>query len=185
MIFMPIMKGHSQSITSDYNTKIDFKKYKTYAWMAPGDSVFNGRRPDKVFAGYIVYSGNEELKKKGMAMDLVQPDAVFIFNTNVQERTEYMQSPIVSVGVGVAVGAPGYYGPGYYVGGSVPVAGGEITEKKVADGILAFDMYDTKTHELIWSGMVEKTFSATGDDVEALIAEYTKRIFKKFPVKKK
>lgn len=177
-IVMRVSQGQAQPIISDYNTHTDFSKYKTYAWMAPGDSVLNGRRTDKVFGGYIMYAANEELKKKGMTIDLVKPDAVFILNTSVKQKTEYSQSPTLSVGVGVA-------GPGYYVEGSAPVAGGEITEKTMTDGILEFNMYDTKTGSLIWSGSVEKTFSTYADDVEALIGEYTKKIFKKLPVKNK
>ena len=45
-------------------------------------------------------------------------------------------------------------------------------------------MYDTETRKLVWSGTVEKTFKLT-DDVEKIIADYTVKIFKKYPVKGK
>ncbi|HPM31895.1 MAG TPA: DUF4136 domain-containing protein, partial [Chryseolinea sp.] len=144
VIILLAIEGQAQSVKTDYNTKTDFKKYKTYAWMAPGDTVLNGRRPDKLYAGSIMLFANEELKKKGLTMVSIEPEVVFVFHTRVDERTVYSQSPTLSVGVGVA-------GPGYYVGGYAPVAGGEITEKQVEDGILAFDMYDTKTRELVWT----------------------------------
>lgn len=168
--------SNAQSVFSDHDTKADFKKYKTYAWMAPGDTVLNGRRKDKIYGGYIMYAANLELKNKGMKMDTIQPDAIFIFSTTVEEKIEYSQSPTLSVGVGVA-------GPGYYVASSAPIAGGEITEKQMEDGVLSYNMYDAKTHALIWNGGVKKTFSASMDDIEALISKYTKMIFKKLPIK--
>jgi hypothetical protein len=45
-------------------------------------------------------------------------------------------------------------------------------------------MYDTQTKKLVWSGSVEKTFSMA-DDIEKILADYTTRIFKKLPIKKK
>lgn len=166
----------SQSVTSDYDTHLDFKKFKSYAWLAPGDSVLNRYRHDKLYGGAIMYAANQELNARGLTMDTVNPDAIFIFYTTVEEITKYSQSATLSIGVGVA-------GPGYYVGGSAPVAGGQITATTVQDGNLKFVMYDTHTKKMVWSGMVSKEFKLT-DDVEKIVMDYTARIFKKFPVKK-
>ena len=166
-----------QDIFSDYDTKADLNKYKTYAWLAPGDSVLNGHRKDKLYAGYIMYAANNELKGKGMIMSTDHPDAIFIFGTQVRDKTKYTQSPTLSIGVGVA-------GPGYYVAGSAPVAGGEITESTVTDGAIIYDMYDGKTGKLVWTGGANKTF-AQSDDIEKIIGDYTKRIFRKLPIKHK
>lgn len=168
---------HGQSVISDQNTKTDFKKFKTYAWLAPGDSVLNRYPKNKLFAGYIIYSANKELTSRGLKMDTLKPDAIFVFYTSVEEITVYSQSATLSVGVGVA-------GPGYYVSGYAPVAGGKITESIEEDGMLKYVMFDTETREMVWTGMVEKRFKIT-DDVEKLIADYTVKIFKKYPGKKK
>ncbi len=169
------LDGKAQSVFSDYDTNVDFNQYKTYAWLAPGDSVLNGPRRDKLYAGYIMYAANSELKSKGMVMSTDQPDVVFIFGTQVRDKTKYTQAPTLSIGVGVA-------GPGYYVASSAPVAGGQITETTVTDGAITFDMYDGKTGKLVWTGGAKKTFAAS-DDVEKIIADYTKKIFKKLPIK--
>jgi hypothetical protein len=168
---------YAQSVKTDYDTQTDFKKFKTYAWLAPGDSVLNRERIDKVYGGTITYVANQELKNRGLKMDELQPDAIFVFYTSVEEIIKYSQSPTLSVGVGVA-------GPGYYVGGSAPVAGGKITATSMEDGTLKYSMYDTQTKKLVWSGSVEKTFSMA-DDIEKILADYTTRIFKKLPIKKK
>ncbi|MDZ7648140.1 MAG: DUF4136 domain-containing protein [Cytophagales bacterium] len=167
----------AQSVKTDYDTQTDFKKFKTYAWLAPGDSVLNRERLDKVYGGTITYVANQELKSRGLKQDTLSPDAIFVFYTSVEEIIKYSQSPTLSVGVGVA-------GPGYYVGGSAPVAGGKITATSMEDGTLKYSMYDTQTKKLVWSGSVEKTFSMA-DDIEKILADYTMRIFKKLPIKKK
>jgi len=166
----------AQSVISDQNTKTDFKKFKTYAWLAPGDSVLNRYRSDKLYGGYIMHAANQELTSRGLKMDTLKPDLIAVFYTSVEEITVYSQSATLSVGVGVA-------GPGYYVSGYAPVAGGKITESTEEDGMLKYVIFDTQTREMIWTGMVEKRFKLT-DDVEKIIADYTVKIFKKYPVKK-
>lgn len=166
----------AQSVTSDHDTQLDFKTFKTYAWLAPGDSVLNRHRRDKLYGGYIMYAANKELSERGLKMDTLNPDAIFVFYTSVEEITEYSQSATLSIGVGVA-------GPGYYVGGSAPVAGGKVTATTMEDGTLKYVMYDTKTKRMAWSGMANKKFKLS-DDVEKMIGYYTDKIFKKYPVKK-
>jgi hypothetical protein len=170
------LPANSQSVKSDRNTQIDFKKFKTYAWLAPGDSVLNRYRRDKLYSGAITHAANMELNKRGLKMDTAAPQAIFVFYTSVEEITQYSQSATLSIGVGVA-------GPGYYVAGSAPVAGGKITASTVEDGNLKFVMYDTETKRIVWTGMANKQFKLT-DDVEKIIMDYTAKIFKKYPVKK-
>jgi hypothetical protein len=165
-----------QSVKADFDTKTDFKKFKTYAWLAPGDSVLNRYRRDKLYCGAITYAANQELRSRGMKLDSLKPDAVFLFYTSVEEITTYSQSPTLSVGVGVA-------GPGYYVAGYAPVAGGNITVSTSEDGMLQFAMYDTETRRLVWTGTAKKNFKMS-DDVQKIVMDYTAKIFKKYPVKK-
>src|SRR4026207_1956846 len=110
------------------------------------------------------------LGSRGLKMDTLKPDAIFVFFTSVEEVTVYSQSATLSVGVGVA-------GPGYYVSGYAPVAGGKITESTEEEGVLKYVMFDTETREMVWTGTVEKRFKLT-DDVEKIINDYTIKIFK-------
>jgi hypothetical protein len=165
----------AQKIRMDFDGQTDFKKFKTYAWLAPGDSVLNRYRSEKLYAGTITYSANQELKSRGLKMDTLRPDAIFVFNTEAHEITKYSQSPTLSMGVGVA-------GPGYFVGGSAPVAGGNITAITQEAGILSYDMYDTETGKLVWTASTEKTFKMS-DDLKKLLEDVTRNIFKKLPIK--
>jgi hypothetical protein len=123
-----------------------------------------------------MYAANQELSGRGLKMDTLNPDAIFIFYTSVEEIIQYSQSPTLSIGVGVA-------GPGYYVAGSAPVAGGNITATTLEDGSLKFVMYGTGSKKLIWSGTANKKFKMS-DDVQKIIMDYTVKIFKKYPIKK-
>ncbi len=101
-------------IFTNYNKKTDFSTYKTFAWIAPYDTVINMHRKDKPYGNYIVKVCDQELFKKGMVLDTVNPDVVFMFDTRLDETIEYNESPTTSVGV--AVYAPAYYGQNYYGG---------------------------------------------------------------------
>jgi len=175
ILWLPL-QGNAQKISADYDTKTDFNKFRTYAWLAPGDSVLNRYRNDKLYCGYITYAANQELQSRGLKMDTLRPDVIFVFKTSVEEFTRYSESPTLSVGVGVA-------GPGYYVAGYAPVAGGKITATTEEDGALSYDMYDTSTQKLVWTGRADKTFKMS-DDIEKIIFDVTEDIFKKLPLKK-
>src|SRR5688500_6684062 len=158
---------------SDRDAKVDLQQYKTYAWIAPGDTVLNAQRKDKLYGGFIVHTVNMELKKKGMIVNAANPDALFMFETQLEDKVAYSQTPVVSVGVG-------YGGPGYYVGGSAPIAGGKIKESFYQDGLLIINMYDTKTGNLIWSGGAKRSITKS-TDVEDVINTAVKSILVRLP----
>ena len=161
----------------------DFKKYKAYAWVVPGDTILNGIRKDKLFAGSIEFSTNEELKKKGMVKVARQPDVVFMFDTQTKEGVLYEQGATLSVGVAVSV--PSYYGgPGYYVGASAPVAGGKVTAVPFQEGTLIIEMFDTRTRQLVWRGWAQKAIR-NSSDINQEIKLAVKYILYKLPVKHK
>jgi hypothetical protein len=164
---------------SDKDPKIDLKPYKSYAWIAPGDSVLNAERKDKVYGNLIVKSADAELKKKGMTVDVNKPDALFMFETKIEEKVKYARAAPASVDVGY-VGAYGYY----YVGDVAPVRGGEIMPSTYDEGLLYFNMYDRKTGKRIWSGGATKPLKAS-DEIEELIKTAVKNIFTRLPIKHK
>jgi hypothetical protein len=170
--------------SSNWRAKgVDLKAYKSYAWMVPGDTVLGHRRDDKLYGGSIQYLADAELKAKGMTVDTHNPDAVFMFDTRLEDHVRYSQSP--SVSVGVAVASPAYYGgPGYYVGGVVPVAGGEVTASYYKQGTLIIEMYDLKTHKLLWRGWASTDIDYA-TDMDYTLRKAIKDIFVYLPIKHK
>lgn len=164
--------------TSSTTTKgAQLNNYKTYAWAKPGDADDDSRKDDKIYSGLIVELANAELEKKGFKLDAESPDAVFLFDTRVDERTDYTQNPYVSVGVG-------FGGPGYY-GGFTPMAtGGQFVAHETVQGMLFIEMYDTKTKKLLWRGWAEEEITHK-NDIESDIRTAVKHIFIRLPVKHK
>lgn len=166
-------------ITShSYKAKgVDLKKYKTVAWIKPSDPEEAARQDAKLYGELIVQLSIQELEKKGFVLDTNQPDAVFMFDSGVQDKVSYSQTPQVSVGVG-------FGGPYYYGGVYAPVAGGDIVQHQYQQGMLVIEMYDTKTQKLLWRGWAEEKITYQ-NDIEADIRTAINHIFMRLPVKHK
>ena len=180
LIFMVLITGCTTTglVTRSYKAKgVDLKEYKTVAWVKPGDEEYQVEFDKKKYNDLILELSTAELKKKGFVFDNEQPDAVFLFDTRIEDRVSYSQTPQVSMGFG-------FGGPGYYGGFSAPVAGGNLVEKQYKQGMLFIEMYDTKTEKLLWRGWAEEELSYK-NDIEADIRKAIKDIFIRLPVKHK
>lgn len=180
LILIPILTFSCSSIMKTYSykdKKVDLKQYKTYAWINLEHIEEDNRQGNKLYAKYILGLANQELIKKGFVLDVENPDAVFLFDTQIEKRIAYSQAPQVSVGIGMG-------GPGYYVGGAVPVAGGQISQKNYDEGVLFIEMYDTKTQNLLWRGWAQEEISYS-TDLETDIQRAVQQIFMRLPVNHK
>ncbi len=155
----------SMNTFSDYDKNRDLNIYQTYSWLSPGDSLNpnpENQQIELMYSKSVLYAANNCLKKKGMIINNENPDVVFKFSMGVDRKMTYTQAPTLSVGVAVA--APGYYaGPSYYGGVSVPVAGGNVTEKRVDEAFIYLQMFETKTGTLLWTAGVRKTVENSAD----------------------
>lgn len=156
---------------------VDLKLYKSYAWVGPVNPEDSTKKDDKLYSGLILQAANEELSKKGFVLNTEQPDAVFLFDTRVENRISYSQTPQVSVGVG-------FGGPGYYGGFAAPVAGGELVQNNYQQGMIFIEMYDTQTRQLLWRGWAEEKITYK-NDIPKDIRTAVKHIFIRLPVKHK
>lgn len=164
--------------TYSYKAKgVDLDSYKTYAWVNLDRLEEANKQGQKRYARYILDLANEELQKKGFKLDVENPDAVFQFDTQIENRVKYSQSPTVSVGVG-------FGGPGYYMGGSVPVSGGQVTQSSYEEGVLSIEMFEPKTGKLLWRGWAQEEISFE-TDLESDLRMAVRNIFMKLPVKHK
>jgi len=164
--------------TYSYKAKgVDLDSYKTYAWVNLEHFVDENKEGEKRYARYILDLANAELLKKGFVLDVENPDAVFQFDTQIENKVKYNQSPTVSVGVGIG-------GPGYYVGGAMPVSGGQITQSNYEEGVLTVEMLEPKTGKLVWRGWAQEEISFE-TDMESDLKMAVRNIFMKLAVKHK
>ncbi len=152
-------------------------KYKTYAWIPPSDSSLRGEAIMRMYGKLVKSASDGELKKKGLVQDEEHPDAVFRFRLGIKKQIQYSQSPTLSVGVG-------YGGLGYYAGAYVPVAGGNIRETRADEAYISFEMFDTKTGYLLWSGGARKTVDNSADS-EKNTRLAIQSVFSRLPIRHK
>jgi len=186
VIVVLLASGCSGGLQTGSRTESDasLKAYHTYAWIAPDD-------PDaishagKVFAPLILSEADVALQKKGMKMDTLQPDAVFVFDSKVEEQVKYSKAPLTTYNY--FWGGPGYYaGYGYagYAGYGPPIPGGEVLPEEYEQGMLAFQMFDAKTRKVLWRGWASKTLTGKSD-VEADVKRAVRDIFIRLRIKHK
>ncbi len=157
--------------------KVDLKQYKSYAWVIPQNPDAEDKKDDKLYGETIIKFASIELEKKGFVLDTTNPDAVFIFDTRMEEQVEYTQSPQVSMSMG-------FGGPYYYGGYTAPISGGKITAHTFYNGMLFINMYDAITQQLLWKGWAEERLTYDRDiyqDIQTAI----KNMFIRLPVKHK
>lgn len=163
----------------------ELNKYKTYAWIAPGDSALNSRRDDKLYAGLIESAANKELQKMGMKLDNQNPDAVFMFDTKIDEKVVTRKAAETGYNAyGYGGYAYGYNGAGYYSGAYNPMRGLETASMLVDEGTLSYLMYDWKTGKLVWQGTAKKDLNKK-TNIESTIKRAANFIFAKLPIKVK
>lgn len=164
--------------TSSYSAQgTDFNSFQTYAWINLKHFIREDQENERRYAKYILENADAEIRAKGFQLDTISPQVVFQFDTKIEHRIAYKQTPTVSVGMG-------FGGPGYYVGGSVPVSGGQVVGNEFDQGILKIEMLDPKTGRLLWRGWAEEKVGFE-TDLETDLSKAIESIFAKLPVKAK
>lgn len=172
--------------TSKLENGITLDGYSTYAWVAPHNPEAKTRADDKRYAPLIRQLSDESLQKKGMKLDTLAPDALFSFDTKVEERVKYSKAALTNPTY--YYGGPGYY-PGFYVGpayyeNTAPIPGGEVLPEEYDQGMLSIQMFDTKSKKVLWRGLAQQPLDAK-TNVEAVIKAAVRDIFDQLPVKLK
>jgi hypothetical protein len=154
---------------------VDLNNYKTYAWGKPGGPDYDPiKESKKMYTGLIRRLADAELLKKGFVLDTLQPDAIFVFNSGVEERLSYSQG---NVATGYGYDGYGYYGGGYYA----PVGVGRSSQHNYEEGMIYVDMLDTKTRVPLWGAWAKKKLTAKSD-VEADVRTAVKQLFQRLRV---
>lgn len=187
-VIVTFVTGCSPSLqtSSKLESGVELNNYKTYAWVAPHNPDDKSRNDDKIYAPLIRQLSEQVLEKKGMKIDPLQPDALFAFDTRVEERVKYSKAAISNASY--YYGGAGYY-PGVYVGAAyydnnAIIPGGEVLPEEYDEGMLAIQMFDAKTKKILWRGFAEKELTAKSD-VEAIVRKAVKDVFSRLPIKHK
>ncbi|GMQ31091.1 DUF4136 domain-containing protein [Algoriphagus confluentis] len=168
----------SSLTTNSYKAKgVDLDQYQTYAWVNLKHFVGEDQENKQRYARFILEHADEEIRAKGFQLDTINPQVVFQFDTKIEHKISYNRTPSVSMGIGIG-------GPGYYVGGAVPVSGGQVVTKEFDEGMLTIEMIETQTGRLLWRGWAQEKVGFE-TNLEADLEKAIPQIFMRLPIKKK
>lgn len=147
-------------VVSDYDSKTDFTKYKTFAFYKPGIDKAKISDLDKK---RIMREIEANLTLKGMSISET-PDMLVSIFTKERERIDIYNNNY------------GYWGYGYG-----PWYGGTSVSSST-EGTLFIDFIDTNNNELFWQGIgVGDLVLSTVEKKEARIKEIVTKILAQYP----
>lgn len=160
IIALIISSCSSVRVATDYDTKVDFNQYKTFAFYKKGIDKASVSDLDKK---RIMRAIESELVAKGMTKSST-PDILVSLFTKSRERINIDDNMY-----------GGFYYPGYY--GMSPVRVSQYTE-----GTLFIDLLDAKKKDLVWQGIGTGALSTSSvEHKEARVKEFVNKIMIKYP----
>ncbi len=153
-------------VQTDYNNKIDFKPYKTFAFYKTGIDKAPISDLDKK---RIMRAIEGELLLKGMTKSKT-PDVLVSLFTKSRERVNINNN---NAGLGFGYGA---WNPWMWRGGN------QLNVNQYTEGTLFVDIIDASKKELIWQGIGSGILKAKNvEQKEERIKEFVKEILSKYP----
>jgi len=147
-------------VNADYDKKVDFKNYKTYAYLTNSIDKVEISSLDKK---RILNSLDAALNAKGLSHSDT-PDLLISFFTQESQRVDIYNNY-------------GYYGWGWnpYWGG------GYSTAYTTPEGVLFIDLIDAKTKELVWQGEGSGYLTKDAEKKDERINEFVTKIMSQYP----
>ena len=154
----------SVKVVTDYDTKVDFTSYKTFAFYKKGIDKASVSDLDKK---RIMRAVEAELLAKGFSKS-VNPDILVSIFTKSREQVNVSDN---NIGIGWGWG----YNPWFY--GRTNININQYTE-----GTLFIDFIDKNTNELIWQGIGSGAMKMSNiEKKEERINEFVYKIISTYP----
>ncbi|MCG2610625.1 DUF4136 domain-containing protein [Flavobacterium sp. SM15] len=155
-------------VDSDYDNKVDFSQYKTYAYQKSGIDKAEISDLDKK---RILRAIDAEMNKKGYTKS-DSPDLLVNIFTKEREQVDVNQ---YNAGWG--------YGWGW--GWNPYIWGGRTYVSTSTEGTLYIDLIDAKKKELIWQGKGSGYLTHDREKKDERTNEFVSKILAQFPPEKK
>ncbi|MGC4040283.1 MAG: DUF4136 domain-containing protein [Flavobacterium sp.] len=168
LLFIITSSCSSVTVNSDYDKKVDFAPYKTFAFHKTGIDKAEISDLDKK---RILRSIDEVMASKGFSKN-DNPDLLISFFTKEREQINVNQ---YNAGWG--------YGWGW--GWNPYLWGGRSTVSRSTEGTLYIDIIDARKKELIWQGVGEGDLTKNVDKKDERIKEFVSKILEQYPPKTK
>lgn len=164
ILFITVLASCSSvRVNADYDKKVNFTNYKTYAYLKSGIDKVEISDLDK---RRILYSIDEVMTAKGFTKS-ENPDVLISIFTKERERVDIYNN----VGFGWGWGWNPWWGMGYSSVTTTP------------EGTLFIDIFDAKTKELVWQGEGSGYLTTNTEKKDARIKEFVSKILEQYPPK--
>jgi len=170
LLFLPVIallmiSCSSVRVATDYDTKVDFNQYKTFAFYKTGIDKANISDLDKK---RIMRAVESELLAKGMTKSST-PDVLVSLFTKSRERVNIVDN---NWGYGYGWG----WNPWMWNGAN------RLNVNQYTEGTLFLDILDAKKKELVWQGIGTGALKISNvEKREARIKEFVGEIMSKYP----
>ena len=168
MLLFVLDSCSSVSVNSDYDKKVDFSPYKTFAFHKTAIDKVEISDLDKK---RILHSIDEVMTSKGFTKS-DNSDLLIAFFTKEREQVNVNQ---FNMGWG--------YGWGF--GWNPYLWGGNTTVTRYPEGTLYIDIIDAKKKELIWQGEGQGVLTKDTHKKDEVIKEFVTKILEQYPPQKK
>jgi PBP1b-binding outer membrane lipoprotein LpoB len=176
---------------SEKTPGVDFKNYKTYAWLPTKDTAYTKLANKKTVESALALAVSQQLDNRGMKFDSLTPDCLFTYSLVLSKTYELGQEPPPVYAPNSNAGAlPGQYNMYYYVPASTAsynpdLYQGSMKVTTFRDGTLVLDMIDRKTNQIVWRTNAQgKVNEKDRQGIRPTINEIVPVMFKKFPISK-
>jgi hypothetical protein len=176
---------------SEKTKGVDFKNYKTYAWLHTKDTAFTKLADKQKVESALSAAVIQQLSKRGMVLDSVNPDCLFTYTLVLNKTYQVGQEPPPVYAPQSNVGPlPGQYDMYYYVPSytgyyNPDLYQGSMKVTTFRDGSLVIDMIDRKENKIIWRSSAQgKVNEKDRQGIRPTIDQVVPAMFKKFPINK-
>lgn len=160
----------SVEINHDYDRNVDFSRFKSFAWIQEPVTDVSGdarsaRQRNSLLDKRIRGAVNDELERKGLAVDTDAPDLFVAYHTGVQDKVDVTDW--------------GYSYRDYYWG----AGGRDIDVYQYQEGTLIIDLIDANSKDLVWRGSAKGTLdeNPSPEQQEQKIRDVVQQILDDYP----
>ncbi|WP_396137798.1 DUF4136 domain-containing protein [Flavobacterium sp.] len=161
IILITLSSCSSVRVNADYDKKVSFTNFKSYAYLKSGIDKAEISDLDKK---RILNAIDEIMPTKGLSKS-ENPDVLISIFTKERERVDVYQN------YGFGWGWNPYWGMGYSNVITTP------------EGTLFIDIIDAKTKELVWQGEGSGYLTKNTEKKDARIKEFVSKILEQYPPK--
>lgn len=164
----------AQKITTDFDKKADFSKYKSITflgWQQGSEKLLNDLDKERMRNAFT-----EEFKARGMTKGGEDADLAITLYLVLEQKTSTTAYTNYYGG-----GGYGRYGRGGWGWGN-GYANTTYSENDYIQGTLVMDVYDNSTNQLIWQGVASGTVKENPKKRDKSVPKTVGKLMKKFPI---